>query len=51
MIHNTLGQEINIIGTTQESRINNNVPTSNLRFLTKFTNEFSGKIIYAYPLQ
>jgi len=48
MIHNTLGQTINIIGTTEESRINTTVPTANLRFLVKFTNEYSGSILYAY---
>lgn len=48
MIHNTLGQTINIIGTTEESRINTTVPTANLRFLVKFTNEYSGKVLYSY---
>jgi hypothetical protein len=48
MIHYTLTNTLKIIGTTQESRINNSVPTENLRFLVKFTSEFSGKILYAY---
>ncbi|ANS03421.1 hypothetical protein [uncultured Mediterranean phage uvDeep-CGR2-KM19-C269] len=48
MIHYTLTNTLKIIGTTQESRINNSVPTENLRFLIKFTSEFSGKILYAY---
>lgn len=48
MIHYTLTKTLKLIGTTQESRINTSVPTSNLRFLIKFTSEFSGKILYAY---
>lgn len=48
MIHYTLTNTLKVIGTTQESRINNSVPTENLRFLIKFTSEFSGKILYAY---
>ena len=48
MIHYTLTETLKIIGTTQESRINNDVPTANLRFLIKFYSEFSGKILYAY---
>ena len=48
MIHYTLTETLKLIGTTQESRINTSVPTENLRFLIKFTSEFSGKILYAY---
>jgi len=48
MIHYTLTNTLKLIGTTQESRIDNSVPTENLRFLCKFTNEYSGTILYAY---
>ena len=48
MIHNTLGNTINIISTTEESRINTSVDKTNLKFLVKLTNEYSGKILYAY---
>ncbi len=48
MIHYTLTNTLKLIGTTQESRFDNSVPTDQLRFLIKFTSEFSGKILYAY---
>tara|TARA_R100000541_G_scaffold44796_1_gene51843 strand:- start:1616 stop:2314 length:699 start_codon:yes stop_codon:yes gene_type:complete len=48
MIHYTLTNTLNLIGTTEESRFNNEVLNENLRFLVKFTSEFSGKILYAY---
>jgi len=50
MIHNTLGTTINIIGTTEESRVNTSIPSSNIRFLVKITNDYSGAIQYAYGL-
>ena len=50
MIHNTLGTTINIIGTTEESRINTTVATSNIRFLIKIINDYSGAIHYAYGI-
>ena len=50
MLHNDLGSTLNFIGTTEESRINKLALSSNLRFLIKLENDFSGEVKYAYGL-
>tara|TARA_R110002167_G_scaffold304354_1_gene508627 strand:- start:190 stop:672 length:483 start_codon:yes stop_codon:yes gene_type:complete len=48
MIHTTYGQTATFYTTTLEKRINNTVPTNQLRYLCKFTNDLSGSVVYGY---
>ena len=48
MQHTTIGNTTTFYSTTEESRINKSVPAANIKFLVKFTNEFSKNFVYAY---
>jgi hypothetical protein len=48
MQHTTIGNTTTFYSTTEESRINKSVSAANIKFLVKFTNEFSKNFIYAY---
>ena len=48
MQHTTIGNTTTFYSTTEESRINTSVSVNNIRFLIKFTNDFSKQVKYAY---
>tara|TARA_R110001606_G_scaffold93872_1_gene208309 strand:- start:1 stop:483 length:483 start_codon:yes stop_codon:yes gene_type:complete len=48
MIHGQYGQPYTFYTTTEEKRINKTVPSSQIRFLYKFTNGMDRNIVYAY---
>ena len=48
MQHTNIGNTTTFYSTTEESRINKSVPAANIKFLVKFTNEFSKNFVYAY---
>ena len=50
MQHTTIGDTTTFYSTTEESRIDNTVSSDNIRFLVKFTNDFSKQIKYAYGM-
>ncbi len=48
MIHGQYGQPYTFYTTTEEKRINKAVPSSQIRFLFKFTNGMDKNVVYAY---
>jgi hypothetical protein len=48
MQHITYGQNGVFYFSTEDKRIDTSVPSSQLRFLAKFTNDLSGSVKYAY---
>ena len=48
MIHGQYGQPYTFYTTTEEKRIDKSVPTSQIRFLFKFTNGMDRDVVYAY---
>lgn len=48
MIHGQYGQPYTFYTTTEEKRINKAVPSSQIRFLFKFTNGMDRNVVYAY---
>ena len=48
MQHSTIGNTTTFYSTTEESRINTSVSSNNIKFLVKFTNDFSKNIKFAY---
>ena len=48
MIHGQYGQPYTFYTTTEEKRIEKEVPSSQIRFLYKFTNSMDRNIVYAY---
>jgi len=48
MIHATTGSNAVFIVTTEEKRIDTGVPSSQIRYLFKLTNDMSENVVYAY---
>ena len=48
MIHGQYGQPYTFYTTTEEKRIDKAVPSSQIRFLFKFTNDMDRNVVYAY---
>ena len=48
MIHGTYNQPYTFYTTTEENRIDKAVPSSQIRFLYKFTNGMDRNVVYAY---
>lgn len=48
MIHGQYGQPYTFYTTTEEKRIDQSVPSSQIRFLFKFTNGMDKNIVYSY---
>ena len=48
MIHGQYGQPYTFYTTTEEKRIDKAVPSSQIRFLYKFTNGMDRNVVYAY---
>ena len=48
MIHGQYGQPYTFYTTTEEKRIDKAVPSSQIRFLFKFTNGMDRNVVYAY---
>jgi hypothetical protein len=48
MIHGQYGQAYRFYTTTEEKRIDKAVPSSQIRFLYKFTNGMDRNVVYAY---
>ena len=48
MIHATTGSNASFIVTTEEKRIDTGVPSSQIRYLFKLTNDMSENVVYAY---
>lgn len=48
MIHATTGSNATFIVTTEEKRIDTGVPSSQIRYLFKLTNDMSENVVYAY---
>ena len=48
MQHTTIGNTTTFYSTTEESRINTAVSSNNIKFLVKFTNDFSKNVKFAY---
>lgn len=48
MIHGQYGQPYTFYTTTEEKRINKAVPSTQIRFLFKFTNGMDRNVVYAY---
>ena len=48
MIHGQYGQPYTFYTTTEEKRIDKAVPSSQIRFLFKFTNGMDKNVVYAY---
>ena len=48
MIHATTGSNTVFIVTTEEKRIDTGVPSSQIRYLFKLTNDMSENVVYAY---
>ena len=48
MIHATIDSNAVFIVTTEEKRIDTGVPSSQIRYLFKFTNDMSENVVYAY---
>ena len=48
MIHGQCGQPYTFYTTTEEKRIDKAVPSSQIRFLFKFTNGMDRNVVYAY---
>lgn len=48
MIHGTYNQPYTFYTTTEEKRIDKAVPSSQIRFLYKFTNGMDRNVVYAY---
>jgi len=48
MIHATIDSNATFIVTTEEKRIDTGVPSSQIRYLFKLTNDMSENVVYAY---
>jgi hypothetical protein len=48
MQHATYGSTTNFYVTTEDKRIDTTVPSTQIRFLVKFTNDLSGNVKYSY---
>ena len=48
MIHGQYGQGYKFYTTTEEKRIDKSVPSSQIRFLFKFTNDMDRNVVYSY---